>query len=664
MNQLGKEKSPYLLQHKDNPIHWYAWGSEAFKKAQLENKIIFLSIGYSTCYWCHMMEKDSFEIQEVADVLNENFISIKVDREEHPEVDKIYMDAVMGMTGHGGWPLTVFLTPDLKPFFGGTFFRRQQFLHILDVIHKEWQADPDKVFGHAEEIYNFLKKEIKSDSKQKETSEILDVFTRKSLVSFDPLYGGFGRAPKFPHSMQINFLMRVYKRNSNSDVLNVVERSLLEMAKGGIFDQIGGGFHRYSTDEKWFAPHFEKMLYDNALLSMSYLEAFQITGKEVYKQVAQATLDYVIRDMTDSNGGFYAAEDAGDVNEEGDYYVWKYDELKEYLSSEEFTQLQLVYSFTEAGNWEKGNNILFIEKDEQILLSYSDKVQKILGKLLDVRSKRKRPRLDYKILTGWNALMISAMAKAFQVTQDKKYLDAARKSLNFIKTNLMTEEGDLLRRFCEGEAKYSANLDDYAFLVAAVLDLYQTEFLLDDLLFAKRLQEKQNHLFWDEKSFGYFFSLEDQHLIVRKKDFYDGALPSGNSVSLLNLQKLAVIFGDLHTLDLEKKLLNLLREKASDQPLALSQGVQALDFDMSSKKEIVIVGNLTKELEKFLEEKKKEYHPNLLIVVMTNENAKKYYQEIKIVNNRFHDEDYLIYLCENQSCQMPTKNLRVMENFL
>ncbi|MBI1909432.1 MAG: thioredoxin domain-containing protein [Deltaproteobacteria bacterium] len=501
MNRLGEEKSPYLLQHKDNPVDWYPWGEEAFQAARDQNKPIFLSIGYATCYWCHMMEKDSFERQEVADVLNHYFISIKVDREEHPDVDQIYMDAVMGLTGHGGWPMSVFLTPDRKPFFGGTFFWRAQFTELLKKIGEAWGEEPDKLIESGKELTLFLEgndsaklvcniKGGDTQGCQPPDESLLKEALAQLSGSFDAVHGGFGLPPKFPHSMSLSLLLRIHQRTGDEKALAIATKTLEAMASGGIYDRIGGGFHRYATRADWNEPHYEKMLYDNALLSSTYLEAYQVTKgaspnevspkNKLYAEVARGTLDYVLKEMTDPEGGFYSAQDAGQVGKEGEYYR--------------------------------------LNKEE--------------------RSRHKPPDKDDKVLTSWNGLMIATMAQGYSILKESRYLEAAQKAARFIEQQLW-RDGRLLRRWREGESRFDGTLVDYAFLIHGLLNLDEADADRHWRQWAKELQTKQDELFWDPEGGGYFFSASTETaLIVRKKDFNDGATPSGNSIAALNLLRL------------------------------------------------------------------------------------------------------------------------------
>lgn len=599
-NRLGGEKSPYLLQHKDNPVHWFPWGEEAFQAARDENKIIFLSIGYSTCYWCHMMEQDSFETREVAEALNRDFISIKVDREEHPEVDQIYMDAVVGMTGRGGWPLSVFLTPDLKPFFGGTFFWRPQFLQLLPEIQDSWQKNPEKILESGTKITRFLEKQGESSGAAKTDNSHLQKAFQQLEKSFDETNGGFGGAPKFPHGMELSLLLRIYRRTGNPKALAMVTQTLSAMARGGIYDDIGGGFHRYATREDWNEPHYEKMLYDNALLVWTYLEAYQVTKKQGYAEVARQSLDYVAREMTHPEGGFYSAQDAGEVGKEGEYYR--------------------------------------LNKEERL----------------------KYPPLhkDDKILTSWNGLMIASMAKGYQVLGETRYLDAARKAAVFIREKLY-KDGKLLRRYRDGESRYDGTVNDYAFLIHGLLTLYESDFDPQWIRWATDLQSEQDKLFWDQKNGGYYLAeAEEKSLLVRKKEFDDGVTPSGNSLSALNLSRLHNLTFDQKYPETLKRLLSVASGIAASYPAGHSMLMAAVDYDLDRSKEVAVVGKpddpAMREIRKFFFE---SFIPNKILamgepVPLGDATHPPILQGKPMMNDR-----PTIYVCENNICKCPTTSL-------
>lgn len=531
-NRLGQEKSPYLLQHKDNPVHWYAWGDDAFAAARVENKPIFLSIGYSTCYWCHMMEKDSFERQDVADALNADFISIKVDREEHPDVDALYMDAVVGMTGQGGWPMSAFLTPDLKPFFGGTFFPRQEFLQLLANIAKVWKSEPQKVLQSGDQITQLLRQREATPYGEALDARLLDKAELAFAQAFDATYGGFGGAPKFPPAQGLLFLLQRYARTKKPDTLQMVTATLDAMAAGGIHDKIGGGFHRYSVDERWHEPHYEKMLYDNALLALAYTAAHRITGSDLYADVVHSTLGYVLRDLTDSGGGFYAAQDAGDVGKEGEYY------------------------------------------------KASPETRKTLTP----------PAIDKKILTSWNGLMIAAFATAAETFNDARYRAAADMAATFIRAQLY-RDNKLLRRSCAGEAKWDGTASDYAMMIFGLIALHRATKDPTWLQWAVDLQATLDQQFWDAKDSGYFSSTAPE-LLVQQKEFQDGALPSANSISALNVIHLAPLTGKLDYIDRAEKLLTAMSPLMGRHPMAIATGLTALETWLHKSEFMVCEGGV------------------------------------------------------------------------
>ncbi|UCE05681.1 MAG: thioredoxin domain-containing protein, partial [bacterium] len=540
-NQLFNETSPYLLQHAHNPVNWYPWGEEALQLARKLDKPIFLSIGYSACHWCHVMERESFENEEIAKILNENFISIKVDREERPDIDEIYMTGVQLMTNSGGWPLSVWLTPNLEPFFGGTYFPpedrwgRVGFRKILIQIAQLWQQRRGDVLKSAKQLTASLNQinQVQSVDTQLDQSLWKSAF-KSAEQRFDDRHGGFGSAPKFPQSMELSFLLRYYFHTGEKRALEMVEKSLLEMAAGGIYDHLGGGFHRYSIDDRWFVPHFEKMLYDNALLSVTYLEAYQITKNSEYGKVARATLDYVLREMTSSEGGFYSSQDADSEGEEGKFYVWQKDEIESILGKEESKLFGDIHDISSEGNWE-GKNILHLRRGlEGAAKEYgmsNSEIKDLLAadrhKLFEVRSKRIPPGTDDKILTAWNGLMISAMCKGFQVLGDQKYLDTAQKAIDFLLKKLYID-GLIVRTYRNGKSHLNGYLSDYAFLVAALIDYYESSFQWEYLKKAIEINNLMLQKFWDENLGGFFFTpVDHERLIVRTRNQFDNAIPSG-----------------------------------------------------------------------------------------------------------------------------------------
>ncbi len=656
VNRLGSEKSPYLLQHKDNPVHWYAWGAEALEAARREDKPIFLSIGYSTCYWCHVMEKDSFELDEVAEVLNQHFISIKVDREERPDVDHIYMDAVVGMTGHGGWPMSVALTPEGKPFWGGTFFYRQQFVQILQRLHELWSTEREKILASAAHIAAHLN----SRNAEAEGGEVGDDLLRRAFFqyhsAFDAAYGGFGGAPKFPPSAQVSLLLRIAARSGNAQALAIATETLDRMAEGGIFDQIGGGFHRYSVDERWLVPHFEKMLYDNALLVPAYLEAYQLTKKDRYAMVVRETLEYVLREMRDANGGFYSAQDAGEVGKEGEYYVWDETELARVLGSDELQTFADIYDLPQGGNFEHGKLVLSRKRHA------TADVRSLTEKLLRERVTRVPPHLDDKILTGWNGLMIAAFAKGYQVLGEEKYLRVAQESASFIKQHLWQSE-NLLRRYRAGEAAHEACADDYSYLICGLLELFESDWDPQWLAFAEALQRKFDEKFWDAQHGGYFYSTAPE-LVVQKKEFLDNATPASNAMALQNSGRLFSLTGTLAYREREKELQAIFAAWVDRYPTAFPKSLAALADALAGRRELVVVLPRGVRLDDKCERNLRETFRPWLSVIATEEGS-ELMQSLPICHGRTALEGKpTFYVCEEGSCQAPTVNFERARGFI
>jgi uncharacterized protein YyaL (SSP411 family) len=562
-NRLAKEKSPYLLQHADNPVDWYPWGKEAFSEAKKEDKPIFLSIGYSTCHWCHVMAHESFENERIAKLMNEVFVNIKVDREERPDIDSLYMSVAQMLTGSGGWPLTIIMAPDKQPFFAATYipaetrFGRMGMDELIPEIQRLWKEDRNRLNAITKNIRTNLETSAQG-SKGAELGEgVLEMAFDALKQRFDEEYGGFGFRPKFPSPHNLMFLLRYWKRTKNKEALRMVEETLHAMRKGGIFDHVGLGFHRYSTDPKWLLPHFEKMLYDQAMLTMAYAEAYQTTKKDEYAQTVREIITYVLRDMTSPEGGFYSAEDADSEGEEGKFYVWTEEEIRKVLPKQEANVFLKVYNFEPEGNFleeatgkRMGTNILHLKKP----LATEAKAQKmteegllkllegIREKLFEVREQRIHPHKDDKILADWNGLMIAALAKAARVLDEPSYAEAAKKAVNFVFTQMLDAKGRLLHRYRDKEAKILAFLDDYAFMIWGLLELYETTLEPEYLQKAVELNAELLTHFWDDVGGGFYFTSDDaEDLLVRKKDAYDGAIPSGNSVAMLNLLRLARI---------------------------------------------------------------------------------------------------------------------------
>jgi len=674
-NTLINEQSPYLLQHAYNPVNWYPWSEEAFVKAIAENKPIFLSIGYSTCHWCHVMEKESFEDEEVAKLMNEAFVSIKVDREERPDIDGIYMNVCQMLTGSGGWPLTIVMMPDKKPFFAGTYFPkvsrygRPGMMDLIPNLSGIWKTKHDDVLKSAEQISNALINSSNFSGNEMLPPEILDQAFNELSERFDSEKGGFGKSPKFPTPHNLTFLLRYWKKNKNEHALFMVEKTLQEMRLGGIYDQIGFGFHRYSTDVAWLVPHFEKMLYDQALLSVTYTEAYQVTHNDLYKNTAREILEYVSREMQSKNGGFYSAEDADSEGEEGKFYLWAVEELKDILKYDADLFLEIFNCETE-GNWidpmhggKVGTNILhlqttldeFSSKNSLNIGALEIKIGLAQKQLLEIRGRRIHPHKDDKILADWNALMISAFAKAAQVFDELKYAEIAEAVAEFILNKMMLPNGRLLHRYRNGKVDINGNLDDYAFFIAALLDLYETTFKVEYLSKALELQTNMVRYFWDKNEGAFFFTASDgEKLLVRRKEIYDGAIPSGNSIALLNLLRLHRFTG---TGEFEEKasiIIKTFSQVIKSSPIAYSQFLSGMDFYFGPSKEILIISSGNKDVRDYLKIIHGNFIPNKVILNKNKENAISiskvagFTQSYKVV-----DGETSAYVCENFNCKLP-----------
>ncbi|MBW2184734.1 MAG: thioredoxin domain-containing protein [Deltaproteobacteria bacterium] len=648
-NRLKFEKSPYLLQHADNPVEWYPWGQEAFEKARKENKPIFLSIGYSTCHWCHVMEHESFEDPEVARLMNEAFICIKVDREERPDIDKIYMTVCQMLTGSGGWPLTIIMTPDKKPFFAATYipkesrFGRAGMVDLIPQIKERWATNQSELLNSASQIVSFLT-QTPPDSSAKE----LDHTTLQSAFNqlsqrFDQSYGGFSSSPKFPTPHNLLFLLRYWKRSGDKHALAMVEKTLQAMRLGGIYDHVGYGFHRYSTDGRWFLPHFEKMLYDQAMLAMAYTEAYQATGNEEYEKTAREIFTYVLRDMTAKDGGFFSAEDADSEGEEGKFYLWSQDEIQRILTKEESELIIKIFNLEKEGNFAEeatrkktGSNLMHLKKPLTEIATDLKMSAQVLQKTLDaarqklfnVREKRIHPHKDDKILTDWNGLMIAALAKGAQ----------------------------------------AFDLDDYAFLVWGLIELYEATFEIKYLQTALDLNRDLIIHFWDNKHGGFYFtSDEGEDLLVRQKEVYDGAIPSGNSVAMLNLLRLGRITA---TTDFEEKAAKIgsaFSSTVTQMPAAYTQLMVALDFAMDSSHEVVIVGDLMKkDTVDVLKTLRAQFVPNKVVLFRPSgedtsalSHIAPFTKNLSSLNGKT-----TVYVCTNYTCKMPTTEANTMLDLL
>ncbi len=689
-NRLIDEISPYLLQHAYNPVDWYPWGDDAFKKSKKENKPIFLSIGYSTCHWCHVMAHESFEDDKVAKLMNEVFVSIKVDREERPYLDNIYMSICQMMTGSGGWPLTIIMTPDKNPFFSTTYipkktrFGRIGLLELIPRIDKLWKTEKDEIINRANQVADVFKDQIIYFEKGERLDESILGNTYDHLVMrFDDVNGGFSSAPKFPTPHNLIFLLRYWKRTKTERAIEMVKKTLDAMQLGGIKDHIGFGFHRYSTDNKWILPHFEKMLYNQAMIAMAYTEAYQATGNEQYAKTAHEIFTYISRDMTRGQGGFYSAEDADSEGKEGEFYLWKKDEIKEVLTDEEAEFVYDIFNIEKEGNYYEestgkkiGKNILYLSKQlgeiasninysEEKFLEFFEDVRK---KLYKHREKRIHPAKDDKILTDWNGLMIVALAKGAQVFNERKYAELAKDTADFILKNMKTSDGRLLHRYRKGKASIPANLDDYAFFIWGLLELYETNFQIRYLKEAIRLNDDQIEHFWDDDNGGFYFIADDsEEVIARQKNSYDGAVPSGNSVSMLNLLHLSRMTGESSYEEKASKISEVFSANIKKSPSLYTQFMVALDFMLGPSYEIVIVGDKRAEdTKEMINALRKKFIPNKIVILKTTESESPEITHIAEFT-RFQESikgKATAYICVNYQCKMPTTKVNKMLNLL
>jgi uncharacterized protein YyaL (SSP411 family) len=675
-NRLAGETSPYLLQHAHNPVDWYPWGPEAIDRARSDGKPIFLSIGYSACHWCHVMERESFENPEIAALMNEHFINVKVDREERPDLDQIYMNAVQAMTGHGGWPMSVFLTPDMEPFYGGTYFPPRDsrgmpgFPRVLESVHRAWHDRSDEIVQSASTMTEHLRGmgEQTSGGEQILTVLHLDQAARGLLRSFDPVHGGFGRAPKFPHPMDLKVLLRQHARTGDPQALRAVTVTLDRMARGGIYDHLGGGFARYSTDERWLVPHFEKMLYDNALLAGVYLEAFQLTGDASLAQVAHETLDYVLARMTGPEGGFYSTEDADSEGVEGKYYVWSRTEVEQVLGPDRAKAFCYVHDVSEAGNWE-GQNILNLPKpiDQAARLLARDPAElraqfaQDRKVLLAVRDHRVPPGKDTKVLVSWNGLMIAALAVAGRALKDRRFLDAAAAAAGFILDRMRGEGGRLLHTYKDGHAKLNAYLDDYTNLIDGLTRLYETTGQPRWVQAAVELAGIMIDEFADAGQGGFFYTGKSHEaLIARTKDLFDNATPSGNGMAATALLRLAALTGQDDLRRAGQRALDAVRAVIENAPSAAGQSLIALDLALSPTREIALIAAPgDPELDQALELVYSGYFfPHAVTAPATVEQARQLAGLVPLLVDRpLRDGQLTTYICENSTCQEPVVGL-------
>ena len=677
-NRLAQESSPYLLQHANNPVDWYPWGEEALAKAKTEDKPIFLSIGYSACHWCHVMEHESFENERTAQIMNEHFVNIKVDREERPDLDSIYMDAVVAMTGQGGWPMSVFLTPAGVPFYGGTYFPPSprygmpSFEQVLTSVAHAYRHKKEDIAQNGNTLLNRMQTAISLQAEGSLDPAVLELALPALTRNFDQTNGGFGHAPKFPQPMTYDFLLRAYHRTQRASILAMVELTLLKMAYGGMYDQLGGGFHRYSVDAVWLVPHFEKMLYDNALLARLYLHIYQLTGKPFYRRIVEETLDYVIREMTHPEGGFYSTQDADSEGEEGKFFLWTPEEVKAVLGEADAAVFSAAYDVRPGGNFE-GKSILNVPRPldqvaKELGLSL-DEMNDILTqsrvKLFKAREQRVKPAQDEKIITAWNGLMLAAFAEAGRVFQRLDYTETASRNAEFI-LSTMRRDGRLFRTWKAqpGQAKLMGYLEDYAFYADGLLALYQTTFNPRWFQEAQALMDVVLEHFSDRENGGFFDTADDhEQLVTRPKSLQDNAIPSGNSMAVRTLLLLAAYTGQVKYHTPAVKALASLQQATAQYPSAFAHWLGALEFALAPPKEIAVIGPLNhKETTNMLAILQKPYRPNQ-VVAMTGESETAGHPEL-VQSRPVQDGKPTVYVCQNFTCRQPITNPQELEALL
>jgi uncharacterized protein YyaL (SSP411 family) len=688
-NHLRNETSPYLRQHADNPVDWYPWGQDAFDKAQREDKPIFLSIGYSTCHWCHVMAHESFEHPEVAKLMNEAFVSIKVDREERPDIDSVYMKACQVMTGTGGWPLTVILTPDKKPFFATTYVPRESrfglegMMELVPHIRDIWAMRRGETLSLSDKVTTLLQQAPENTAGEEPGEATLKLAHEQLAESFDAEQGGFSRAPKFPTPTNLLFLLRYWKRSGDKTALDMVEKTLQGMRRGGIYDHVGFGFHRYSTDSEWLLPHFEKMLYDQALLAMAYIEAYQATGTEDYGKTAREIFTYVLRDMTGPEGGFFSAEDADSEGEEGKFYLWTQEQVREAVGDEDADFINRAFNIQKDGNFvgeangkKSGANILHLRKPLNEIASdlnlsrqdFDTRLKMARQKLFNYRAKRVHPLKDDKILTDWNGLMIAALAKGAQAFDEPEYAEVACRAADFILGDMRRADGRLWHRHRGEWTGVDANLDDYAFLVWGLIELYEATFDTSHLQYALELSDDMVRHFWDDDGGGLYLVPDDgERLLVRKKDIHDTALPSANSVAMLNLLRLGRMTGNSDLEERAAKIGRAFSVSIKESPAAYTQLMAALDFAIGPSYEVVVAGNPDAEDTRTMtRELRRRFLPNK--VVLLNHSDRDVPEIVKLAeftkNQSSIGGKATAYVCVNHSCKSPTTDVNKMFELL
>jgi uncharacterized protein YyaL (SSP411 family) len=684
-NRLFAEKSPYLLQHADNPVDWYPWGDEAFEKARREHKPIFLSIGYSTCHWCHVMAHESFEDNEIAQTMNEVFVSVKVDREERPDIDTVYMTVCQLMTGSGGWPLTIIMTPDKEPFFAGTYFPKESMYgriglrQLVGEIDRVWKEQHGRIEQITKEVTASLAQLNEEDAGGKAPdTELMENAYQNIRQSFDRKNGGFGTAPKFPNPSHLFFLLRYWRWTGERDSLDMVVETLEAMRCGGIYDQIGFGFHRYATDSYWLVPHFEKMLYDQALLLMVYTEAFQATGKKSFQKTAQEIITYVLRDMTSTEGGFFSAEDADSEGEEGKYYLWTIDELREELSAQEADACAAHYNLERSGNYpdektgqRNGKNIPYLKREAAInALSRSssyppvEQNELLRKKLYALRSKRVRPHRDEKILTDWNGLMIAALSKAGRVFGNKTVLEAAQRAADEVLEKLTPQKGRLMHRYKDGAAEIVGTAGDYTSLVWGLFELYESSFISRYLEKALELNRTFMKHFWDEQRGGFFMTADDaERLLVRTKDVYDSVIPSSTSVGVYNILRLSLLTADPELRERAQRTLRAYSSQVRKTPAGYTFFLSAALLVLDPGTEVVIVGERGKgETEKMIRALSKGFYPNTVVAFKNSGYVDHLIPSID-TKKSIH-ERATAYVCRDFSCLKPVDTAEEMLTLL
>jgi uncharacterized protein len=675
-NRLIAESSPYLRQHAHNPVDWYPWGEEALRAAREQDKPLLLSIGYSACHWCHVMERESFETPEIAALMNQLFINVKVDREERPDLDGIYMDYVQLTTGSGGWPLTVFLTPDQVPFYGGTYYPprsahgRPGFPEVLEAVARAFKERRADIEAHAQAIRDTLAKTSRIEKAQGPIEEnLLDEAFQNAARQFDNNHGGFGAAPKFPSAMVLSFLLRYHHRTNSARALEMVELSLQQMARGGIYDQLGGGFHRYSVDAHWLVPHFEKMLYDNALLSRLYLEAFQMTGNGFYREIAEETLGFIEREMLHPSGGFFSALDADSEGHEGKYYIWSRQEVEDVLGSDEAALFCDYFDVTESGNYEAANilhhRLELLRYAQNLGIAVEELVQRLdqsRGKLFEHRQRRVRPGLDDKILCAWNGMMLAAFSHAAFVLKSDRLLGIARRNARFLVSEL-GREGRLHRVWKDGIARLNGYLEDYALAADGLLTLYQASGESEWLFAAEQIVQTQVELFGDGEAADFYFTSSDhESLLVRQKEYLDNATPGGNSVSCLNLLRLAELLDKTEYHERAAAMLQIVGKAAAQYPLGFGQWLQALDFFIGPVNQVAIVGPADQR-EPLVDVARRNYLPNVVLALADTRDDESV--RIPVLENRgLHGGKPAAYVCRNYTCSQPVTSAPELEALL